>query len=82
VSIRPECWVIGREQKAQNCIEGVIGNAVYLGGNGALRLCLRRHDAEDRGVESAFYRAMAEGKLQAQRGSGGRRRPGGVTQMA
>jgi iron(III) transport system ATP-binding protein len=31
VSIRPECWVLGREQKAQNCVEGVIGNAVYLG---------------------------------------------------
>ena len=31
VSIRPECWVIGHEKKAQNCIEGVIGGAVYLG---------------------------------------------------
>ncbi len=31
VAIRPECWVLGREQKAQNCVEGVIGNAVYLG---------------------------------------------------
>jgi len=31
VSIRPECWVLGGEKKAQNCIEGVIGHAVYLG---------------------------------------------------
>ena len=31
VSVRPECWVIGRERKGQNCVEGVIGNAVYLG---------------------------------------------------
>jgi iron(III) transport system ATP-binding protein len=31
VSIRPECWVLGRETRAQNCVEGVIGGAVYLG---------------------------------------------------
>ena len=31
VSIRPECWVRGRETRAQNCVEGVIGGAVYLG---------------------------------------------------
>jgi iron(III) transport system ATP-binding protein len=31
VSVRPECWVIGRDKKARNCIEGVIGGAVYLG---------------------------------------------------
>ena len=31
VSVRPECWVIGRERKAQNCFDGVIGSAVYLG---------------------------------------------------
>jgi iron(III) transport system ATP-binding protein len=31
VSIRPECWVLGRETRAQNCVQGVIGGAVYLG---------------------------------------------------
>ena len=31
VSIRPECWVIGREKKDRNCVEGSIGGAVYLG---------------------------------------------------
>ncbi len=31
VSIRPECWMLGREAKAQNCVQGRIGEAVYLG---------------------------------------------------
>jgi len=31
VSIRPECWVLGQETRAQNCVQGVIGGAVYLG---------------------------------------------------
>jgi iron(III) transport system ATP-binding protein len=31
VSIRPECWVLGREMRPQNCVRGVIGAAVYLG---------------------------------------------------
>jgi len=31
VSIHPECWVLGREAKAQNCVQGIIGEAVYLG---------------------------------------------------
>ena len=31
ISIRPECWVLGREARAQNCVQGVIGAAVYLG---------------------------------------------------
>ena len=31
VSIRPECWMIGREPKAQNSVKGVIGGAVFLG---------------------------------------------------
>jgi len=29
--IRPECWVIGREKKGLNCVEGSIGGAIYLG---------------------------------------------------
>jgi iron(III) transport system ATP-binding protein len=31
VSIRPECWVIGREKKERNSVEGSIGGAVFLG---------------------------------------------------
>jgi len=31
VSVRPECWALGGDKKASNCIEGVIGGAVYLG---------------------------------------------------
>ena len=31
VSIRPECWGLSREAKAQNCVQGIIGEAVYLG---------------------------------------------------
>ena len=31
VSVRPECWVIGREKKERNCVEGTIGGAVFLG---------------------------------------------------
>jgi iron(III) transport system ATP-binding protein len=31
VSIRPECWVLGREARVQNCVQGAIGAAVYLG---------------------------------------------------
>jgi iron(III) transport system ATP-binding protein len=31
VSIRPECWVLSREGRAQNCVQGIIGDAVYLG---------------------------------------------------
>ena len=31
VAVRPECWVIGREKKGPNCVEGSIGGAVYLG---------------------------------------------------
>ena len=29
--MRPECWVLGKERRAQNCVEGVIGRALYLG---------------------------------------------------
>ncbi|MFA5057304.1 MAG: ABC transporter ATP-binding protein [Opitutaceae bacterium] len=31
VSIRPECWVLGRESHGQNCVPGTIGASVYLG---------------------------------------------------
>jgi iron(III) transport system ATP-binding protein len=31
VSVRPECWVLGRASAPQNCVAGVIGGAVYLG---------------------------------------------------
>jgi len=31
VSVRPECWVLGRAAQAQNCVQGTIGDAVYLG---------------------------------------------------
>jgi iron(III) transport system ATP-binding protein len=31
VSIRPECWTLGRAAQAQNCVQGTIGEAVYLG---------------------------------------------------
>jgi iron(III) transport system ATP-binding protein len=31
LSIRPECWTLGRQPSAQNSIPGQIGEAVYLG---------------------------------------------------
>jgi len=31
VSIRPECWGLSREAKPQNCVQGIIGESVYLG---------------------------------------------------
>ena len=31
LSIRPECWVIGRDRREKNCAAGRIGNSVYLG---------------------------------------------------
>jgi iron(III) transport system ATP-binding protein len=31
VSVRPECWVLSREQPARNFVRGRIGAAVYLG---------------------------------------------------
>ncbi len=31
LSIRPECWVLSREAQPQNCVQGTIGGAVYLG---------------------------------------------------
>jgi len=31
VSIRPECWKLGRQTGGENCIAGRIGEAVYLG---------------------------------------------------
>ena len=31
LSIRPECWVLGRERRERNCAAGRIGKSVYLG---------------------------------------------------
>ena len=31
VAVHPECWALRRESRAQNCVEGRIGGAVYLG---------------------------------------------------
>jgi len=31
VAIHPECWVLDREGRAQNCVQGRIGESVYLG---------------------------------------------------
>ena len=31
VAIHPECWVLERAGRAQNCVQGRIGEAVYLG---------------------------------------------------
>jgi iron(III) transport system ATP-binding protein len=31
VSIRPECWKLGAETRSVNCVEGRIGEAIYLG---------------------------------------------------
>jgi iron(III) transport system ATP-binding protein len=31
VSVRPECWGLSREARAQNCVQGTIGEAIYLG---------------------------------------------------
>jgi iron(III) transport system ATP-binding protein len=31
LSIRPECWTLGREAPARNGVQGRIGEAVYLG---------------------------------------------------
>jgi iron(III) transport system ATP-binding protein len=65
VSIRPECWVIGREQKAQNCIEGVIGNAVYLGEMARYDFVCAGMTLKIVELNPRFIGPMAEGKLQA-----------------
>ncbi len=31
VSVRPECWTLGREAPARNAVKGRIGEAIYLG---------------------------------------------------
>ena len=31
LSVRPECWTLGREARATNTVRGRIGDAVYLG---------------------------------------------------
>ncbi len=31
LSVRPECWTLGRAAQPQNCVQGTIGGAVYLG---------------------------------------------------
>jgi iron(III) transport system ATP-binding protein len=31
VAVHPECWALSRESRAQNCVQGKIGGAVYLG---------------------------------------------------
>lgn len=31
LSVRPECWVLSREQPARNAVKGRIGEAIYLG---------------------------------------------------
>jgi iron(III) transport system ATP-binding protein len=65
VSIRPECWVIGRETKGQNCIEGVIGHAVYLGEMAQYDFVCAGLTLKIVELNPRFVGPTAEGKLQA-----------------
>ncbi len=65
VSIRPECWVIGREAKAQNCIEGVIGGAVYLGDTAHYDFVCAGATLKIVELNPRFLGSAAEGRLQA-----------------
>ena len=78
LSIRPECWKLGREASARNAVRGRIGESIYLGRGGAVRLRRGRDRAEDIRDEPALCRNPAGGGTLRQRRAGGRGRPRGI----
>ena len=65
ISIRPECWIIGREQKGPNCLEGVIGRTVYLGEMAQYDFVCSGMTLKIVELNPRFVGPMAEGRLKA-----------------
>jgi iron(III) transport system ATP-binding protein len=66
VSIRPECWKLGREQVgAQNSVRGKIGSAVYLGEFAQYDFIAGREILKIIGINPQFSGASASGELTA-----------------
>jgi iron(III) transport system ATP-binding protein len=48
LSVRPECWKLGREPRGHNAVQGRIGESVYLGE-------VAQYDFVARGVTLKIY---------------------------
>lgn len=65
LSIRPECWRLGRERPARNAIHGTIGDSVYLGEVAQYRFHVGETDLKIFELNPRFLGQSARGELWA-----------------